>query len=101
MAVVVFECPLDPVTLGSINELRVLRLEVLRKQINEIDRVLETLKTQGALVEEEKGAYREVVLEELRAKSKEIEQRIHAPETVYLDELELYIDVLGAKTAEL
>ena len=101
MAVLLFECSLDPSTMSSIHELRLLRLEVLRRQISEIDGVLDTLLDQGVLLEEERGAYKEVILEELKCKSGELEQRLKSPDTVHLEELELYIDVLHLKTAEL
>ena len=97
MAVVVFECPIDEATLSSIQELRLLRLEVLRRQIQDIDRVLETLMTQGALAEDEKEPYRGVVLQELESKCLELETRLDLPETVYFDELELYLDVLTSR----
>jgi hypothetical protein len=97
MAVVVFECPIDEATLSSIQELRHLRLEVLRRQIQDIDRVLETLMIQGALAEDEREPYRDVVLQELENKCLELETRIDLPETVYFDELELYLDVLNSR----
>ncbi len=100
MAVVVFDCPLDEATMTSIHELRLLRLEVLNRQIKEIDKVLETLLQQGALIEEEKSSYRSLVLEELRSKSSELEQRLKTPETVHMEELELYIDVLHVKASD-
>ena len=100
MAVLLFDCPLDEATMTSIHELRLLRLEVLNRQIRDIDRVLDTLMQQGALIEEEKSAYRVIVLEELRLKSLELEQRLKTPETFHMEELELYIDVLSVNAKE-
>jgi hypothetical protein len=94
MAVVVFECPIDELTLESIQELRVLRIEVLQKQILQIDKVIETLLEQGTLEENERSAYREVILADLQEKCHEIRARLSSPETVYSEELELYLDVL-------
>lgn len=97
MAVVVFECPIDDATLASIQELRLLRIEVLQRQIREIDRIVETLLEQGTLQAEERGPYREVILAELQEKCEELQSRLDSRETVYSDELELYVDVLTAE----
>lgn len=97
MAVVVFECPLDQETLESIRDLRVLRLQVLRRQVAEIDSVLHKLQVQGALAEGEQDAYRDVILEDLNAQCDKLEQRIDLHETVFADELELYIDILNER----
>jgi hypothetical protein len=94
MAVVVFECPIDDATLASIQELRLLRIEVLQRQIQHIDKVVETLLAQGTLQAGERGAWREVILAELHEKCKELQNRLDNRETVYSDELELYLDVL-------
>src|SRR5688572_26774724 len=97
MAVVVFKCPIDEVTLSSINELRHLRLEVLKKQIKDIDKVVATLVNEGAFLEEEKEPYRDVILRDLTDKCYELEERMQVRETVYFDEIELYLDVLNER----
>lgn len=97
MAVVVFKCPIDDATLSSINELRHLRLEVLRRQIQDIDHVVDRLLDEGAFHEEEKEPYRSVILQDLAAKCDELEERIQLPETIYFDEIELYLDVLNER----
>ncbi|MBC7533066.1 MAG: hypothetical protein H7318_15950 [Oligoflexus sp.] len=97
MVSVVFECPLDEETLHSIRELRELRLEVLRKQVNNIDDVMDKLEIQGALVEEEKEGYREVILADLSDQCRILESRLALTETVYYDELELYIEIMSAR----
>lgn len=97
MARVVFECPIDEATLHSIRELRELRLEVLRKQVNDIDQVMDKLKIQGALVEEEKDSYREVILSDLSDQCRLLESRIGLTETIYYDELELYIEIMAVR----
>lgn len=97
MTVVVFKCPIDDSTLSSINELRLLRLEVLRRQIVEIDQVVARLVDEGALQDEEKEPYRDVILEDLNSKCNELEERIQIPETVYFDEIELYLDVINQR----
>jgi polyhydroxyalkanoate synthesis regulator phasin len=97
MAVVVFECPIDEATLASIQELRLLRIEVLQRQIQQIDKVVETLLEQGTLQADERGPYREVILAELQEKCEELQSRLDSRETVYSDELELYLDVLTAE----
>lgn len=97
MAVVVFKCPIDDETLTSINELRHLRLEVLRRQIQEIDHVVERLLDEGAFQEDEREPYRVVILRDLSDKCDELEERIQVPETVYFDEIELYLDVLNER----
>ena len=96
MAVVVFECPLDDVTLETIRELRGLRLEVLRKQVDDIDQVMEKLRNQGALLEEEKAVYREAIIYDLTEQCDLLENRMKLSETVYYDELELYIEIMGS-----
>lgn len=95
MAVVVFECPIDQETLECIHDLRVLRLQVLRRQVAEIDSVIHKLKVQGALAEDEQDTYRDVILEDLTAQCDKLEQRLSLQETVFADELELYIDILN------
>jgi hypothetical protein len=97
MAVVVFECPIDEATLSSIQDLRLLRIEVLQRQIHEIDQVVETLLEQGTLEAHEREPYREVILAELQEKCRELQSRLDSRETVYSDELELYLDVLCAE----
>lgn len=97
MARVVFECPLDEETLYSIRELRALRLEVLRKQVNNIDHVMDKLENEGALVEAEKDSYREVILSDLSDQCRILESRLCLTETVYCDELELYIEIMSAR----
>lgn len=97
MAVVVFECPLDEETICTIEELRKLRHEVLDRQIRNIDSVVQTLLDQGALVEEEKSAYRLVILDELKEKRQEITQRLSDRETIYSDEIELYLDIISSR----
>ena len=97
MAVVVFECPIDDITMYSIRELRILRLDVLKNQIEDIEKVLDTLLLQGVIEANERESYRSVILEELRLKSVELESRQESPEIVYIDELELYVDVLSGK----
>jgi polyhydroxyalkanoate synthesis regulator phasin len=97
MAVVVFECPIDESTLASIQELRILRIEVLQKQIKQIDKVVETLMQQGDLQADERVPYREVILAELQEKCEELQNRLDNRETIYSDELELYLDVLTAE----
>lgn len=95
MAVVVFECPLDQETLESIRDLRVLRLQVLRRQVAEIDSVIHKLKVQGALAEDEQDDYRDVILDDLTAQCEKLESRLNMTETVFADELELYVDILS------
>jgi len=97
MAVLVFECPIDDETLLSIRELRVIRLEVLRTQVNNIDHVMNKLEDQGALVYEEKDSYREVILSDLSDQCRLLESRMTRDETVYYDELELYIEIMAAR----
>ncbi|MBC7661684.1 MAG: hypothetical protein H7249_18460 [Chitinophagaceae bacterium] len=94
MATVVFECPLDDETLQTIRELRELRLEVARKQVADIDIVMDRLKVQGALLEDEKETYREAVLSDLSDQCLVLESRLKLTETVYFDELELYIEIM-------
>ncbi|HYX39469.1 MAG TPA: hypothetical protein VE954_40740 [Oligoflexus sp.] len=93
MAVVVFECPIDDATLASIQELRLLRIEVLQRQMQHIDKVVETLLEQGTLKAEERGPYREVILAELKEKCEDLQNRLDS-DTVHSDELELYLEVL-------
>ncbi len=95
MAEVVFECPLDELTLTSINDLRLIRRDVLKRQIKEIDAVVATLLSKGVFPHEERNEYKKMILEDLRDKCAEIEIRLRAPKVVYSDEIELYIDVLG------
>jgi flagellar biosynthesis chaperone FliJ len=95
MAVVVFECPIDDETLHTIRELRELRLEVLRRQVSEIDDVMDKLERQGAVIEEEKESYREVILSDLSDQCRLLESRLTLTETVYYDELELYIEIMS------
>ncbi len=97
MAVVVFECPIDEATLSSIQELRLLRIEVLQKQIKQIDKVLETLMEQGTLQEHEREPYKEVILAELQDKCEELQNRLQSQQTVYSEELELYLEVLTSQ----
>ncbi len=97
MAVVVFECPLDQETLESIRDLRVLCLQVLRRQVAEIDTVIHKLKVQGALAEHEQDDYRDVILEDLSAQCEKLEGRLAMNETVFADELELYVDILAQR----
>jgi hypothetical protein len=89
MAVVVFECPIDDETLHTIRELRELRLE--------IDDVMDKLELQGALIEEEKDSYREVILSDLSDQCRLLESRLTLTETVYYDELELYIEIMSER----
>lgn len=98
MAVVVFECPIDDETLTSIQELRILRIEVLQRQIQHIDQVVETLMEQGTLREDEREPYREVILAELQEKCEELQGRLDNRETIYSEELELYLDVLAVES---
>ena len=97
MAVVVFDCPLDEKTLQCIQDLRRLRLEVLKRQVIEIDTVLEKLKAQCSLAEDEKDSYRDVILYDLREQCDSIEQRLLIPDTIYSEELELYVDILCSR----
>ncbi|RYZ57840.1 MAG: hypothetical protein EOP07_08785 [Proteobacteria bacterium] len=97
MAVVVFECPIDDETLHTIRELRELRLEVLRRQVSEIDDVMDKLELQGAVIEEEKDSYREVILSDLSDQCRLLESRLTLTETVYYDELELYIEIMSER----
>ncbi len=94
MAVVVFECPIDDETLHTIRELRELRLEVLKKQVSDIDHVLHKLERQGALIEAEKDSYRDAILADLTVQCRMLENRLTLSETIYYDELELYIEIM-------
>ncbi len=97
MAVLVFECPLDDQTLESLRELREIRLEVLRQQALDIDATMNRLQTQGALSEDERPLYREAIIEDINAKVVVLEDRMQmGEETVYYDEIELYIDLLSS-----
>lgn len=95
MAEVVFECNLDETTLTSLNELRTLRLDVINRQIREIDKVVETLISHGVFQKEEREAYRVAVLNELQEKSEMIQVRLQEPKVIYSDEIELYLSVLN------
>ena len=97
MAVVVFECPIDDATFASIQELRVLRIEVLQRQINQIDDVVDVLFQQGTLSAEERQPYRGVILEGLREKCTDLQRRLDNQGQVFSDELELYLEVLNAE----
>ncbi|MCX6128864.1 MAG: hypothetical protein NTX25_07345 [Proteobacteria bacterium] len=97
MAVVVFECPIDDATFASIQELRVMRIQVLQRQIKCIDEVVDTLFQQGTLEAEERGPYRGVILEELQDKCAELQTRLDSQDMVYSDELELYLEILNAE----
>ncbi len=97
MAVVVFECPLDEETLQIIRELRELRLEVLRKQVQDIDKVMDRLTVQGTLAEEERDVYRELIRSDLSDQCSLLESRLKSTDTVYFDELELYIEIMNER----
>lgn len=96
MAEVVFECSLDEATLISLNELRNLRLDVIKRQIHEIDRVVATLINKGVFLWEEREAYRQAILSELQEKFQKIQHRLREPRIIYSDEIELYLSVLDS-----
>ncbi len=95
MASVVFDVNLDNELLENIGSLRALRLEALNKQLTEIDSTLDFLELQGALSKEERVTYRHAVQFEIAEKIKLVESRVRDNETVYSDELELYLELLA------
>ena len=95
MASVVFDVNLDNELLENIGSLRALRLEALNKQLTEIDSTLDFLELQGALSKEERVTYRYAVQYEIAEKIKMVESRVRDNETVYSDELELYLELLA------
>ncbi|SME89384.1 hypothetical protein [Pseudobacteriovorax antillogorgiicola] len=95
MATVIFDCDFAPETIHAIGELRRLRKDVLSKQIEEIGSTLESLVGMGALKSSERLSYQKDILAELQCKLSVIDERLAAPETVYSDELELYLELLA------
>ncbi len=95
MASVVFDVNLDNELLENIGSLRALRLEALNRQLTEIDSTLDFLELQGALSKEERVTYRYAVQFEIAEKIKMVESRVRDNETVYSDELELYLELLA------
>lgn len=95
MASVVFDVNLDDELLENIGSLRALRLEALNKQLSDIDSTLDFLEKQGALSSKERMTYRHAVQFEISEKIKAVEARVSDSETVYSDELELYLELLA------
>jgi hypothetical protein len=95
MASVVFDVSLDEELLENIGSLRALRLEALNKQLTDIDSTLDFLELQGAITQSERVTYRHAVQFEISEKIKMVESRVRDNETVYSDELELYLELLA------
>lgn len=95
MASVVFDCEFEPETLLAIQDLRKIRRDVLSKQVEEIGATLESLVGMGAIKSSERLSYQQKVVIDLSDKIKELDQRIENPETVFSDEIEMYLDLLS------
>ena len=95
MASVVFDVNLDDELIENIASLRALRLEALNRQLTDIDSTLDFLELQGSISHEERLTYRDAVQHEIAEKIKLVEARIRDDDTVYSDEIELYLELLA------
>ena len=95
MVNVVFECDLDDGLIENIDNLRTLRLEALKKQLLDIDSTLDFLESQRAISSEDRKKYKLSVEHDLQLKIDITENRISRKDTIYSDELELYLELLA------
>lgn len=96
MPSVVFDCNFEAETLVAINDLRKVRHDVLVKQISDIGETLDSLVKMGALESSERMSYQKQILDELNHKLDTLKERLTTPETIYSDELEMYLDLLAS-----
>ena len=95
MASVVFDVNLDNEVLENINSLRTLRLEALNRQLEDIESTLDFLELQGAISKSDRLKYKEAVAYDISEKIKTVRSRIEKNDTVFSDELELYLELLA------
>ena len=95
MTAVVFECDFDSETVNALKDLRMIRRGVLIQQIHEIDSTLKHLVEDGAITPDEVESYKDKVLADLNGKLDQLECRMDDPDTIYSDELEMYLDLLS------
>ena len=95
MPSVVFDVEFEPETIAAIDDLRKVRRDVLKTQISEMRETLDSLVSMGALKEFERVAYEEKIKADLSDKLDALEERLKFPETLYADELELYLELLA------
>jgi hypothetical protein len=103
MASVVFECPFDDETLKTLQDLRVMRLDIARKQLTEVGRTVRELVKRELLADGDRAAMTESLKVELSEKVKSLELRTGVVDTIFSDEIEIYLDLVSdhqAKVAE-
>lgn len=100
MAHVVFDADLDSETLKTIQELRLMQRDAVKRQLDNLSETIESLVSLGAIQAAQKASYSTPVRIGLEERLQLIDGRIKSPDTVYSDELELYLDILSSADSE-
>ena len=99
LASVVFECPFDEETMKSMQDLRTMRLSIAKTQFANIRQTVDELIKRGLLEEGDRKSYAESLKATLKDKITALEVRSRAHDTIYSDEIEIYLELLADKAA--
>ena len=90
----VLESSIDADIIDAFCDLRKLRLEVLKKQLNDIPSIASILGVGCGLEGDVSSSLKEQIKEMLIFNIKKIEKRLEVRNSIYTDELDFYLDLL-------
>ena len=97
VASVVFECPFDEETLKSMQDLRIMRLKIAKQQLANVAKTVEEMIARGLLEDGNRKTDTDELRLALKDKVAALEVRQRASDTVYSDEIEIYLELLAEK----
>lgn len=90
----VFNFPIDEDTVDTIQTLRNVRLRLAHQMLSSIPSTVDELVKRGLIDEGDRHKHTKSLREELRLKIANLEKREPDSDSIYSDELELYLDLI-------
>jgi hypothetical protein len=92
---VIIKHDFDQTTLEELKILRATRINLIKKQLQDVEGTVIELISRGLLAKEDKQEAMVDMKVELRSKLRELEDRQNQVNTVYFDEILLYTDLIS------
>lgn len=94
MTDLVFNFPVDELTVDTIQTLRDVRLQVAREMLRVVPDTVDEMVKRGLIDNGDRGAQIKNLTKELRDKINSLEKRQPEEDSIYSDELELYLNLI-------
>jgi len=100
-AAIILKHDLDQTVIEELESLRLVRLSLAEKLLKNIDKTKDELKRRGLVANLEKEIDHEDLKKELRHRVDVLKFRVAQKNVVFVDEIELYADLLGKPEEEI